>query len=124
LLPVLRAMVRDGKTETGGRALGFLVVEPDRFAAALDLFPATAGFSLYLRLRVHLDPVHPQPGHPSSAQKSAPRLSGLWKNVRAEIQLLLRVRHTADDGGDAGGRGGPITFSARAGRAGRRSLRW
>src|SRR5262245_39814465 len=63
--PFFCPVVRLGETEEGGRACGVLVVELDRLDPAAVLCAILpAGFCIHIRLRIHLDSVHPQSDHP------------------------------------------------------------
>ena len=66
----------DRKEKARGGAVGVLVAESCGNATVVELrVIREEGFRFYLRLRVLVDSLHPQPGHPSQAQKSAHGLS-------------------------------------------------
>lgn len=86
-------MACHGKEQTGCRAGVVLVVEPHRLADAA----AVCGFLRqtscdHFRLRVHMDSVYPQPGHPSPAQGRAHGLRGLRQKNSASVELLSELR--------------------------------
>jgi len=91
-LALFRAMVCDGEKEARRRAAGVLVVEPDGFAAAADVFAAPKGFGLHLRLSVHVDSVYPKPDDPPPEQGGAVGLHGLRAKKSAALEFLSELR--------------------------------
>src|SRR3954454_9603563 len=77
LLAVFRPMVGHGKNQTSDRAELVLVAEPGRVAAPAELWIISTRFSVYLRVRVYLDSVHPQSGDQLSESPSDDGVSRL-----------------------------------------------
>src|SRR5215831_7075110 len=92
LLAILRAVVRDGEAQAGRRAGGVLVAEHLRLLPSARVLAAAAGLRLHLRVRVYVDPLHPEPCDPLSPRGSAPRLPGMRKALGAPGEVLLGVR--------------------------------
>src|SRR5262249_38298857 len=82
---------------TSGRADRFLVVKPGGVADLAQLrLVLSAGFSVHLRLCVHLDPLHPQSDYSPSARRSTPDLPHLCDELPATLELLPGLRREPD----------------------------
>ena len=79
---VFGTMVCNGEEETRRCADSILVVESGRFVDLSLLFHPPTGFGFYLRLRFHMDPLHPEPDDPPAAQTQA---STQGTNVNTQI---------------------------------------
>ena len=91
-------MVCHGKKEAGGRAAAFWWLSLVGFAALLCLLASPEGFGVHLRLRLHLDSLHPESDHPPAAQEGARELSGLREKLSAAFQFLPELRRAAGGG--------------------------
>src|SRR5882762_8739132 len=113
--PLLYPVVRDRKTQAGGRPRGILVVKLAGIAAAAELRRLSQrGFRVYLRVCFHLDSLHPQFDHPSSPCRGAPELLKLRETESAPGEFLFFVRNEAGRGrSKSRARLAPTSFEAR-----------
>ena len=92
-LPVLRAVVRHGKTKTGGGAQRVLVVEHHRFHDAAGVRRILSErLRVHLRLRLHLDSLHPQFDDSSPCKSRAKEVRSMWNAQSVDRGLLPAVR--------------------------------
>src|SRR6476646_9214785 len=94
-LALFRAMVGDREDQNSHRPEFVLVAEPDRLSSAPALWPPPAGFSLYLRLCLHLDSIHSEPDHQLSNPARDIGLPTMRRLMHTALALLFAVRHTA-----------------------------
>src|ERR1044072_1838120 len=96
-LAFLRPVVGHGEDQASNRAELILVAEPHWITAVIGLRITSTGFSLYLRLCVYLDSVHPQPGDQLSQSTADAGVSRVRGQVRFAFKLLLTMwRPTSD----------------------------
>src|ERR1700690_3245918 len=89
-------MVCHGKKAAGGCATGVLVVEPRRFGNPPVLWLVLPQrFRGHLRLRLHLDSLHPESHHPPTEQGGTIGLRGLRKKGSAIFEFLSELRCAA-----------------------------
>jgi len=89
-------MVGYGEEKAGDRAEFLLVAEPDRFAVAVGLRPASPRLSFYLRLRVHVDSIYSKSCHQLSHRTEGISLRWVFGCLCAALELLFSVRVETD----------------------------
>src|SRR5688572_12938412 len=71
-LTLLCSVVADGETQAGDGAQFVLVVEPVRIGLSARLRDLLPRLRVYFCLPVHLDSLHPEPGHWAARHEGAP----------------------------------------------------